>query len=124
MEKLLPPPIEDKSIWSILQESQTGTAHDVQINLRAETGFDYADALRKSIVGFGHGKALEQHAKTVVLALDAATTGRLAITFYRELDRSEYLEKVADWHSGCKWHQKFWSKENEKYVYCWTNGYL
>lgn len=115
-EKLLPPPIEDKSIWACLQESPATTASDVQINLRAETGFDYADALRKSLAGFGHGKALEQHAKTVVLALDAATTGRLAITFYRELDRNEYLEKVADWHSGCKWHQKFWDKKNGKYV--------
>lgn len=116
VEKLLPPPIEEKSIWSILQESQTETESDVQINLRAETGIDYADALRKSLAGFGHGKVLEQHAKTVVLALDAATTGRLAITFYRELDKSEYLEKVADWHRDCKWHQKFWSKEKEKYI--------
>ncbi|MCF6267382.1 MAG: type I-C CRISPR-associated protein Cas8c/Csd1 [Desulfuromusa sp.] len=115
-EKLLPPPIEEKNIWSILQESQTETESDAQINLRAETGVDYADALRKSLAGFGHSKALGQHAKTVVLALDAATTGRLAITFYRELDKSEYLEKVAEWHSGCKWHQKFWSKEKEKYV--------
>ena len=116
MEKLLPPPIEEKSIWSILQESRTETESDTQINLRAETGIDYADALRKSLAGFGYGKALKQHTKTVVLALDAATTGRLAITFYRELDKSEYLEKVADWHSRCRWHQKFWDKKIEKYV--------
>jgi len=115
-EKLLPPPIEENSIWGILQESRTATESDVRINLRAETGFDYANALRQSLAGFGHSKALGQHAKTVVLALDAATTGRLAITFYRELDRNEYLEKIAQWHSGCKWHQKFWSKHNEKYV--------
>jgi CRISPR-associated protein Csd1 len=113
----LPPPLNDtKGIWDILQESQTKTKSDTQIALRAETGFDYAEALKKSLAGFGYGKALEQHAKTAVIALDAATTGRLSITFYRELDRTEYLEKIAAWHHGCKWNQKFWDKENEKYV--------
>ncbi len=116
MEKLPPPPITEKSIHEFLQESQEKTERDRQINLRAETGIDYADALRKSLNGFGHSKILEQHTQTAVVALDAATTGRLSITFYRELERNEYLEKVAEWHSGCKWHQKFWDKENGKYV--------
>jgi CRISPR-associated protein Csd1 len=116
MEKLLPPPIEDNSIWGFLQEFQAKTHSDMRIELRAETGFDYADSLRKSFWGSGYGQTMEQHAKTAVVALDAATTGRLAITFYRELDRSEYLEKIAEWHSGCKWHQKFWDKKKEKYV--------
>jgi len=116
MEKLLPPPIEDKSIFGILQEYRGETENDIQIKLRAETGFDYADMLRKILVGFVHGQVLDHHAKTAVVALDAATTGRLAITFYRELGRNEYLERIADWHRGCKWHQKFWDKEKERYV--------
>jgi CRISPR-associated protein Csd1 len=98
-----------------LQGAQAATQSDIQIELRAETGFDYADALKQTLAGFGHSNALKQHAKTAVVALDAATTGRLAITFYRELDRNEYLEKISEWHSGCKWHQKFRDKENEKY---------
>lgn len=116
MEKLLPPPVEDKSIWAFIQDFSVKTEGDIQIELRAETGFDYADVLRKSLGGFGHGQVLKQHTKTAVIALDAATTGRLSITFYRELDRNEYLEKVAGWHSTCKWHQKFWDKVDEKYV--------
>ncbi|MFA6566885.1 MAG: type I-C CRISPR-associated protein Cas8c/Csd1 [Victivallales bacterium] len=118
-EKLLPPPIEDKSIWDFLQEPQTKTDSDTQIALRAETGFDYADALKKSLAGFGYGKALEQHAKTAVIALDAASKGRMSVTFYREFDRSEYLKKIADWHNGCKWNLKLWDKkyqENKRYV--------
>jgi CRISPR-associated protein Csd1 len=116
MEKLLPPPIEDKSIWALLQNNSVQTESDIQIHLRAKTGFDYADALRKSLGGFGHGQALKQHTKTAVIALDAATTGRLSITFYRELDKNEYLERVANWHSSCKWHQRLWDKVKEKYI--------
>lgn len=114
--RLLPPPIEDNSIWGILQGAQSATQSDMQIALRADTGFDYAEALQQTLAGFGYSQALKQHAKTAVIVLDAATTGRLAITFYRELDRNEYLEKIAEWHSGGKWHQKFWDKKNEKYV--------
>ncbi len=118
MEKLLPPPIENESILAVLQASSVKTESDVQIDLRAETGFDYADALRRSLGGFRHGQALRQHAKTAVIALDAVSdkSGRLSITFYRELHRNDYLEKVADWHSSCKWHQKFWDKVDERYV--------
>ena len=116
MEKLLPAPIEDNSIWAMLQSSSVQTESDIRIDLRAETGFDYADALRSALGGFGHGQVLKQHARTAVIALDAATTGRLSITFYREMNRNEYLERVADWHSSCKWHQKFWDKVAEKYI--------
>lgn len=115
-EKLLPPPIEEKSIWALLQNNSVQTESDIRIELRGETGFDYADKLKNALEGFGHGQALKQHARTAVIALDAATTGRLSITFYRELDRNEYLERVADWHSSCKWHQKFWNKVEEKSV--------
>jgi len=115
-EKAFPPPIEDSSIANLIQESQTKTENDAQITLRAETGIDYADALRKTLVGLGYGKVLKQHTKTAVVALDAATTGRLSITFYRELDRTEYLERIADWHNGCQWKQQFWDKENKKYL--------
>ncbi len=118
MEKVLPPPIEEKSILCILQKSVSQTENDIQIRLRAETGFDYANAMRKSLAGYGHGKALEQHTKTVVFTLDAVSdkSGRLSITFYRELDRTEYLEKIADWHDRCKWHQKLWDNDNGKYI--------
>lgn len=115
-KKELPPPVGDGSLSAFLQEIQTQTESDVQIVLRAETGVDFADALNKALSGFGHGKALERHTKTAVIALDSATDGRLAITFYRELDRADYLKKIADWHEGCKWNLKFWDKVNEKYV--------
>ena len=116
-ENLLVPPIDDKSIWAILQTPTIQTEIDKQISLRAATGIDYADALRKSLIGFRYGNTLNQHAKTAVVALDAATPGRLSITFYRELSRDEYIENIADWHGGCKWNQQFWSTENQRMVF-------
>ena len=116
IERMLPPPLDEKCIWDFLQETGAKTESDNQISLRAETGFEYADELRKALAGYGHSEALSQHPKTAVMALDAATTGRLSITFYRELDRAEYLEKIIDWHMNCKWNRKFWDAVNQKYV--------
>ncbi|HDR05635.1 MAG TPA: type I-C CRISPR-associated protein Cas8c/Csd1 [Candidatus Marinimicrobia bacterium] len=116
-EKLLPPPVENDSLSAIIHSSGFKTENDIQTELRANMGLDYAEALRKSLDSFKYGNTLEKHAKTAVIALDASTKGRLSITFYRELDRNEYLERIADWHEGCKWKQQFWDKENQKFVF-------
>ncbi len=116
MKTEVPPPIEEQSMWDVIQTLSINTDKDGEVKLRAETGFDYADALRKSLAGYGVNIAHKEHEQTAVVALDAATTGRLSITFYRELERGEYLERIAEWHDHCKWHQQVWSRENEKWI--------
>lgn len=118
MKEPLPAPIKDQDICMFLEKSNVETESDRRIRLSAGTGFDYADALRKSLAGFGHDQALKRHVKTAVCVLDAVSdkTGRLSITFYRELDRNEYLESIAHWHNTCKWNNGLWSKENQKIV--------
>lgn len=41
----------------------------------------------------------------VVMALDSATPGRMAITYYRELKASEFLERIQRWHEQMAWPQ-------------------
>jgi len=41
----------------------------------------------------------------VVLALDSATPGRMAIAYYRELKASEFLERLQSWHEHTAWLQ-------------------
>lgn len=43
----------------------------------------------------------------VVMALDSAVPGRMAITFYRELTSSELLDRIEGWHEGVAWHQRY-----------------
>ena len=43
----------------------------------------------------------------VVLALDSATPGRMAISFYRELNGSEYLDRIEGWHTRFAWVQNY-----------------
>lgn len=46
----------------------------------------------------------------VVMGLDSATPGRMAITYYRELTGFEFLDRVRSWHEKFAWHQNY-SKE-------------
>ncbi|MBF0234282.1 MAG: type I-C CRISPR-associated protein Cas8c/Csd1 [Desulfamplus sp.] len=111
----LPPPIEEKSMWDVMQTLSINTEKDEEIQLRAETGFDFADSMRKLLAGYKGDFAKKEHDRTAIIALDASTNGRMSIKFYRELERGEYLEKIADWHYYCKWHQQIWNKEKKEY---------
>lgn len=55
----------------------------------------------------GYSARLGHTADVVVLSLDSATSGRMAIRFYRELTGSEFLDRIQAWHTGCSWLQKF-----------------
>lgn len=50
----------------------------------------------------------------VVMGLDSATPGRMAITFYRELTGSEFLERIEKWHSDFAWFQNYGRDRDDK----------
>lgn len=62
---------------------------------------EYRDALKKTLEGM---KAELKPADGVVIAaFDAATTGRLAVTYYNELLGSDFLQRLHDWDETCCW---------------------
>jgi CRISPR-associated protein Csd1 len=70
-----------------------------------DAGQHYALRLRKAISGYR--AKLGDTDEVVVIGLDSATPGRMAITYYRELTGSEFLERVMDWHANCSWFQNY-----------------
>jgi len=64
-------------------------------------------ALRLNKLIAGYGAKLGNSRGVVVMGLDSASPGRMAITFYRELTGSEFLQRILDWHSWHAWHQNF-----------------
>src|SRR3989304_4245603 len=71
--------------------------------------------LRQKIAGY---KAdLGDTSGVVVMGLDSATQGRVAITFYRELTGSEFLERLEKWHDTCEWvHDYGYNPETKKRI--------
>lgn len=66
-----------------------------------------AFAKRLSLAMAGYRAKLGPTDDIVVMGLDSATPGRMAITYYRELTGSEFLERIEAWHVASAWPQNF-----------------
>jgi CRISPR-associated protein Csd1 len=55
----------------------------------------------------GYGSMIGDTERIIVMVVDSATPGRMAIRYYRELTGSEFLERLQAWHSQCAWPQKY-----------------
>jgi len=62
-------------------------------------------ALTKKMAGYA--ASLKHTDEIIVMGLDSATPGRMAISYYRELTGLEFLERIEAWHQGCCWKQYF-----------------
>lgn len=81
----------------------------------ASTAQVLALKLKEKIAGYKSD--LGETTGVVVMGLDSATPGRMAITFYRELTGSDFLNKVDNWHESCAWiHNYGYNKEAKKFV--------
>lgn len=67
----------------------------------SEAGQTFARKLNKKIAGYKVD--LKDSTNIVVMGLDSAGPGRLAITFYRELSNSGFLERIEKWHTQMAW---------------------
>ncbi|MDV6378279.1 type I-C CRISPR-associated protein Cas8c/Csd1 [Sporosarcina sp. GW1-11] len=71
----------------------------------ADTEELVAAELNKAIQGLRHTLSKEDLENVIVMALDAATKGRLAIVYYQELSIDLFLDAILHWHNTCKWLQ-------------------
>lgn len=66
---------------------------------------EYRGTLQKVLTG--KKAQLEPGDGVVLAAFDAATTGRLALTYYNELAGDVFLQRLHDWDAGCCWPHRF-----------------
>lgn len=78
-------------------------------SISADTAQDLAIRLKKKIAGYS--QKIGDTEGVVVMGLDAATPGRMAITYYRELTGSDFLQKIENWHESCAWLHQYRSFE-------------
>lgn len=81
----------------------------------ADTGEVAAARFRKAIDGYN--KHIDMSANTVILAFDAATTGRLSIVENRNYSTSRYVQNIRNWYDRCEWEHWKESKEKGRYFF-------
>lgn len=78
------------------------------------TSVSYRRNLMKTFQGYQ--EQFDETDSIIVLGLDAATKGRLSVTYYHELAASDFLERIRDWGETCNWfYLKFTAKSHPYY---------
>lgn len=86
--------VEDFDLSSILLNApESGKKND--------TGKIFAQQFNLAVMGYA-GK-IKQDDKVAVLALDAATTGRLSVVYYDEMGGTQFINALLYWQEHCKW---------------------
>ena len=80
---------------------------------KVSTAAEYAEKLKKAV--YGYRQNLHAGSNVVVMGLEAATTGRLAISFYKKMSGSDFLDNIEFWHNSCFWYHEYkYKKEDGK----------
>lgn len=110
-ENVLPFP-NTVELFGELERIQTDDSILTDAKVDADT--NYAVKFHKLLQGYGNPDFIDGHKRKIVVAiLDAATTGRMGVTFYREFPEKDYLENIAKWHMDSAWHLTHFEKYTE-----------
>ena len=69
----------------------------------------------------GYRKQVDNTSNMILMAFDAATTGRLSLAEYKQLETARYLENIKKWHEQCGWLQ-YKLKNGKKVAYYGVPG--
>lgn len=75
---------------------------------------EFAGEVAKALDGYK--SKLSTRANVNILVLDSATTGRMAVLYYRNLDKELYLDRLAEWHSTCMWLHRYRKNDEGNFV--------
>ena len=64
---------------------------------------DYREQLYATLTSRKKELQLRGNETAVIAAFDAATTGRLSLTYYNEISISSFLERLCEWDAHCCW---------------------
>lgn len=80
---------------------------------RAAADLPYRKKLMKTLQGYQN--QFDDTDNVVIMALDAATTGRLSITYYNELPASDFMDRILYWGQTCNWYFLKFTEEKKPY---------
>ena len=107
--KEIPQPIQD-TLSMLGEELPENTLSETiqyrdEIDHTIDVGESFAHSLNKFMAGYR--AKLTRHESIVIMALGAATPGRMGITYYRETFASEFIDVVTRWHDDLAWFQRY-----------------
>ncbi len=97
----------------VIEKAQEAEPKEVNVQaLRRE----YSTRLKNAMAGYG--SRIQDADGVVVMGIDAATPGRMAVIFYREIAGTDFLRRIEAWHESCAWLHtyKFQDKKRKTFI--------
>lgn len=99
------------SPWENTQELGESIASTTIVS----TESTFAEQFSKAIDGYKHN--LSQESKINLLVIDSATTGRMGVLYYRNMERDFFFNKVKEWHTTCVWRHSYMKDKVRNFYY-------
>lgn len=64
----------------------------------------------------GYKQRLDAHDQISIISLDAATPGRMAVTYYFEAMPDDYLQALEDWYAQFSWYMRYQDSEGNHHT--------
>ncbi|MEN1968640.1 type I-C CRISPR-associated protein Cas8c/Csd1 [Lentibacillus sp. N15] len=101
----------------VAPEEDTFAIHpgmETKQEIKTNTLNHFANEVAKAIDGYKNDLALQSNVN--ILVLDSATTGRMAVLYYRNINKEIYLNRLKKWHSTCVWLHRYRKNAENKFV--------
>ncbi|MGG2134741.1 type I-C CRISPR-associated protein Cas8c/Csd1 [Bacillus sp. S2(2024)] len=85
-----------------------------KVNKISFTNQEFAHEFAKALDGYRNNLSIKSNIN--ILIIDSATTGRLAVLYYRNINKEIYLNRLAAWHSTCAWLHRYQKNEAGEYI--------
>lgn len=87
---------------------------------KSNTNEALAHEVAKALDGYknklGDGMASHFQSAVNILVLDSATTGRMAVLYFRNMNKELYLDRLAKWHTTCVWLHRYRKNDKNEFV--------
>lgn len=108
-----------EDVPDFVEDSYSIYSMDLRLTTKREiksyTHEEFAEEVAKAIDGYKNN--LSSSANVNILLLDSATTGRLAVLYYRNMDKELYLNRLKNWHSTCAWEHRYRKNDKSDFVH-------
>lgn len=109
--KDVPSPTDDSYDLGVLDYFSSNK----DVFMKGFTNEVFAREFSKALDGFR--SQLDSNSDSInIMILDSATTGRLAILYYRSIDKEEYFNHIKKWHLTCIWRHTYRKDKGGKTV--------
>ncbi|GIP22862.1 type I-C CRISPR-associated protein Cas8c/Csd1 [Paenibacillus sp. J22TS3] len=84
-----------------------------------ETGGDrthkeFANQIKRGISGYRYEG--DYKSEVIIMILDAATSGRMSIVYYRDINKEMFLDQLLNWHTTCAWLHRYRKDSDNRFI--------